>query len=136
MQADLIEPTLLNSVEKSIHVTYTSTGISGQPTFSYRDDWLSRSFSGEEIRVADTELSQLITVTLEAIPDFKVVTFTLVLPVVTVPQTNTPIGITVPGITVINPTTIGGPAARTRTGKTLFDRQYERNCPFFSVLAG
>ncbi|SFN32607.1 hypothetical protein SAMN05216386_0489 [Nitrosospira briensis] len=109
MQANLNRANTFELSGKSIHVTYTSTGISGQPTFSYRDDRLSRSFSGEEIRVADTELGQLITVTLEAIPDFKVVTVTLALPVVTVPQANTPIGITVPGITVTNPTTIGGP---------------------------
>lgn len=90
-------------------MSYASTSFAGVPTLSYRDDRLSRSFSGEEIRVADTELGQLITVTLEAIPDFKVVTFTLALPIVTVPQINTPIGIKVPGVTVTNPTTIGGP---------------------------
>lgn len=109
MQTNLNHANTFELSGKSIHVSYTSTGIAGQPTFSYRDNQLSRSFSGEEIRVADTELGQLITVTLEAIPDFKVVTFTLALPIVTVPQINTPIGITVPGITVTNLTTIGGP---------------------------
>lgn len=109
MQANLNQANTFELSGKSIHVSYASTSFAGVPTFSYRDDRLSRSFSGEEIRVADTELGQLITVTLEAIPDFKVVTFTLALPIVTVPQTNTPISIKVPGITVTNPTTIGGP---------------------------
>lgn len=109
MQANLNQANTFELNGKSIHVSYASTSFTGVATFNYRDDRLSRSFSGEEIRVADTELGQLITVTLEAIPDFKVVTFTLALPVVTLSETNTPIGITVPGITVTNPTTIGGP---------------------------
>lgn len=109
MQANLNQANTFELRGKSIHVTYTSTGIAGQPTFSYRDNQLSRSFSGEEIRVEDTELGQLITVTLEAMPDLKVVTFTLALPIVTVPESNTPIGITIPGITVTTLTTIGGP---------------------------
>ena len=109
MQANLNQANIFELRGKSIHVSYASTSFAGVPTLSYRDDRLSLSFSGEEIRVADTELGQLITVTLEAIPDFKVVTFTLALPIVTVPQLNTPIGIKVPGITVTNPDTIGGP---------------------------
>ena len=109
MQGNLNQANTFELRGKSIHVSYTNTSVAGGPTFSYRDDRLSRSFSGEEIRVADTELGQLITVTLEAVPDLKVVTFTLVLPIVTVSQLNTQIGIKVPGITVNNPTTIGGP---------------------------
>jgi hypothetical protein len=109
MQANLNQANSFELRGKSIHVSYESTSFTGVPTLSYRDDRLSLSFSGDEIRVADTELGQLITVTIEAIPDLKVVTFTLALPIVTVPQGNTPIGIKVPGITVTNPTTIGGP---------------------------
>jgi len=109
MQANLNQANTFELNGKSIHVSYASTSFTGVPTLSYRDDQLSRSFSGEEIRVADSELGQLITVTLEAIPDLKVVTFTLALPIVTVPQTNTPISIKITGITVTNPTTIGGP---------------------------
>ena len=109
MQANLNQANSFELRGKSIYVSYESTSFTGAPTLSYRDDRLSLSFSGEEIRVADTELGQLITVTIEAIPDLKVVTFTLALPIVTVPQINTSIGIKVPGITVTNPDTIGGP---------------------------
>jgi hypothetical protein len=41
---------------KSIHVSYSSTSFTGVPLFSYRDDRLSRSFSGEEIHVEDTDV--------------------------------------------------------------------------------
>lgn len=93
----------------SIHVTFSGTSILGGPILSYRDDQFSRSFRGEEIRLQDTELGQLITVTLEAIPDLRTVTFSLVLPIVTVMPQSAGIRIKVPGLTITNPTTIAGP---------------------------
>lgn len=94
---------------KSIHVTYSSTSILGGPIFSYRDNQFSRSFKGEEIRLQETELGEVITVTLETIPDLRTVTFSLVLPVVTVMPQSAGILVKVPGLTVTNPTTIIGP---------------------------
>lgn len=93
----------------AIHVTYSSTSILGGPIFSYRDNQLSRSFSGEEVRLQDTEVGELVTVTLEAIPDLRTVTFSLVLPIVTVMFQSNGIRIKVPGITTTAPTTIAGP---------------------------
>ncbi|MDQ3185411.1 MAG: hypothetical protein M3Q16_02900 [Pseudomonadota bacterium] len=93
----------------AIHVTYSSTSILGGPIFSYRDDQLSRSFRSEEVRLRDTEVGQLITVTLEIIPDLRTVTFSLVLPIVTVMPQSNGIRIKVPGITTTSPTTIAGP---------------------------
>jgi hypothetical protein len=93
----------------SIHVTYSSTNILGGPILSYRDDQKSLSFRGEEIMISETELGELITVTLETIPDLKTVTFSLILPIVTVMPQSGGIRIKVPGITTTNPTTIAGP---------------------------
>ena len=93
---------------KSIHVSYSSTSFTGVPTFSYRDNRLSRSFSGEEIHLQDTEVGQLVTVTLEAGADGDRVTFSLALPTVTL-RRDAAIRIKVPGLTVTNPSTIAGP---------------------------
>jgi hypothetical protein len=92
-----------------IHVTYSSTSILGGPLLSYRDDQRSLSFQGDEIRIQTTELGELITVTLETIPDLKTVLFSILLPVVTVMPQSSGIRIKVPGITTTNPTTIAGP---------------------------
>jgi hypothetical protein len=92
-----------------IHVTFSGTSILGGPILSYRDDQRSLSFKGDEIRIQDTELGELISVTLEAIPDLKTVTFSLLLPVVTVMPQSSGTRIKVPGITTTNPTTIAGP---------------------------
>jgi hypothetical protein len=92
-----------------IHVTYSSTSILGGPLLSYRDDQRSLSFKGDEIRIQNTELGELITVTLESIPDLKTVLFSILLPIVTVMPQSSGIRIKVPGITTTNPTTIAGP---------------------------
>ena len=93
----------------SIKVTYSSGDIRG-PSLSYRDDQLEHIFRGDELTFEDSDaLGQLITVTIRAVPDLEVVTFTLVLPIVGVPEPNTPRDVKVPGITVTNPTTIAGP---------------------------
>lgn len=94
---------------KSIHVSYASTSFLGGPTFSYRDDQLSRSFSREEINLEETEIGHVITVTLKAIADGDRVTFSLVLPKVTLRTQSHGIRIKVPGITITNPSTIAGP---------------------------
>jgi hypothetical protein len=103
-QANLFE---LSS--SSIHVTYSSTSILGGPLLSYRDSQLSLSFRGKDIRIQDTEVGQLISVTLESIPDLKTVTFSLILPTVTVMQQSSGTRIKVVGLTTTEPTTIAGP---------------------------
>jgi hypothetical protein len=94
---------------RDIHVTYSTTSILGGPIFSYRDNTISRSFQGDEIRIQDTDIGQLVTVTVEAIPDLRTVTFSLLLPVVTVLPQSTGAHVRVPGITATAPTTIAGP---------------------------
>ena len=93
----------------SIQVTFSSTSILGGPILSYRDPQRSLSFRGAEIRSQDTELGELITVTLEVIPDLRTMTFTLILPIVTVMPQSSGLSIRVPGVTTTNPTTIAGP---------------------------
>jgi hypothetical protein len=93
----------------SIHITYSSTSILGGPLLSYRDNQLSLSFQGKEIRIQDTEVGQLITVTLESIPDLKTVTFSFILPIVTVMPQSSGTRIKLLGFTTTAPTTIAGP---------------------------
>jgi hypothetical protein len=105
----LTEANLFEFNGGNIHVTYSSTNVLGGPILSYRDRKISRSFRGEEIRIQDTELGQLITVTLEQIPDLRTVTFSLTLPVVRVMPQSSGLSFSVPGITTTNPDSIAGP---------------------------
>jgi hypothetical protein len=92
-----------------IQVTYSASSFTGLPLFSYRDASSNRQFSGEEIRSVKSEMGELLTVTLEQIPDLRTVTFTLILPVVTVLPASVGTHIQVPGITTTTHTTIAGP---------------------------
>ncbi|MBX3324564.1 MAG: hypothetical protein U0223_14740 [Nitrospira sp.] len=93
----------------TIHVTYSTTSILGGPIFSYRDNLLSLSFSGAEIHIEETALGQVVTVTLEAIPDLRTVSFSLVVPAVTVMPQSSGTRIKVLGVRTTAPTTIAGP---------------------------
>ena len=91
-----------------IHITYMSSSIAGPPLFSYRDDSINRQFSGEEIRSIETDIGELLTVTLEQILDLRTVTCTLILPVVNVMPGSTGTHIQVPGIKTTTHTSIAG----------------------------
>lgn len=93
----------------TIQITYSTTSILGGPMLSYRDNVRSLSFRGEDIRIEQTALGDLVTVTLETIPDLRTVTFSLVVPTLTVMTQSSGTRIKVLGITATAPTTIAGP---------------------------
>jgi hypothetical protein len=99
----------------SINVEYATGTLTGS-SLVYHDDQMDQSFANEELTVEDTQLGQLVTVTLRQIPDLETVTFTLVLPSITLTEHNAPpIDIEVPGITTTHSTTIAGPEAGQQT---------------------
>jgi hypothetical protein len=94
----------------STQVTYSSTSITGQPLLNYRDAANNRNFMGDEILIEETEIGQLITVTLESgAADAPPVTFTLVLPEVNVLPQSGGTQIQVPGILTTTRSLFGGP---------------------------
>jgi hypothetical protein len=107
--ANFEQANLFEVGDYSIQVTYSSTSFPGQPQLSYRDNNINRNFMGEEIRILDTEIGQLVTVTLETIGDLRIVTFTLILPLVNVMPQSGGTRVRVPGILTTTHTTIAGP---------------------------
>lgn len=66
-------------------MTYSTTGFTGQPQLSYRDAQRGDlTFTGEEIRTQNTEVGQLVSVTLQPSIDRGNVLFTLLLPSFTI----------------------------------------------------
>jgi hypothetical protein len=94
---------------ETLQISFGSSNLLGGPGLSYRDQTSNQSFQGEEIQILETALGEEITVTLESIPDLRTVTFTLVLPIVTVLQQSHGTCIQTFGVTTTNPTTIAGP---------------------------
>jgi len=67
--------------EASLYVVYALSGP-GAPFFQYRDPSRSLSFSGDQIRVTESPLGNLVTVTTDMTTDTGGTTFTLVVPTV------------------------------------------------------
>jgi hypothetical protein len=90
-------------------VIYSTSNIAGIPQFSYRDHQRQVSVSGEDIRTLQTEIGELVTVTLEVIPDFQEVTFTLLLPTIHLPPEHNESPIRTEGILTTARSSIAGP---------------------------
>jgi hypothetical protein len=100
---------LFELTARRVRVSFSTTSFAGGPQLQYQDRRTRRLFRGDEIRIEDTALGSLITVTLESIPDLRTVTFTLVLPPVNVVPGSIGSRLRVPGITTTAQTTIAGP---------------------------
>ena len=101
------EPSLYELSCDGTTLTYSTSGIDGKPQLAYATGDRSYVLRGDEIRVAETEIGRLVTVTLEARPDQHVVTLTLVLPPVNLERGESKL--TTEVITTTHHTSIGGP---------------------------
>jgi hypothetical protein len=72
-----------------LHVSYSTTSFAGVPQFHYQDGFQSHSFSGPQIKTEETALGTLVTVVTRMTVDTGSTTFTLVVPPVTLPASNT-----------------------------------------------
>ncbi|MCB9765917.1 MAG: hypothetical protein H6739_39450 [Alphaproteobacteria bacterium] len=87
-----------------LDVLYDTADLTGQPALRVGD----HLFRGAEIRAVEGELGTQLTVTLESIPDLRVRTFTLFVPLVQVEQGGTA-EINVLGVITTTHSTLAGP---------------------------
>ena len=90
-------------------IVYSTSSITGEPQFTYRDRTRNRSFRGDDIAVTASPLGTLVTVGLEATPDLSSLTATLVLPDINLGDRQV-IRFSTVVILTTNLTSIGGPA--------------------------
>ena len=77
----LLDANLFDTVGPIV-MNYSRTSITGAPLVSYRDAERDLSFRGEDVTRQVTALGELVTVTLENVPDAFIRTITLVVPTV------------------------------------------------------
>ena len=65
-----------------IRINYSSSSITGPPLLSYKDAELDLNFQGDDITRIQTSMGELVTVTLQIVPDAFTGTFTLVVPAI------------------------------------------------------
>lgn len=94
----------------SLKITYTASSIDGKPTLQHQKGGKTLNFRGDQIKIEETEIGQLISVTLEYNPDLSTIVFSLLLPTVNV-QKNAPRSvISVKALETTIKTSIAGPA--------------------------
>ena len=91
-----------------IQVTYSTTSITGKPQLNFHHGFLVKNFSGDEIQTAETILGNLVTVFLVRTVDAGSTTFTLLIPAVNLPASNS-VHIATEGITTQHKFSIVGP---------------------------
>jgi hypothetical protein len=99
------QPMAPNNYEFSggpLQAGYTSSSINGQPHFTYKDGAQTLSFSGNQIRTAQTEIGTLVTVTTRMTVDSGSTTFTLLLPTVNLATQGTRVEVHTYGITTVH----------------------------------
>ncbi|MBV8946994.1 MAG: hypothetical protein JO046_00605 [Solirubrobacterales bacterium] len=91
-----------------VHATYASTGLGGQPSFTYQDAQRALTFTGNEIEVAESELGTTVSVPIEKTVDAGFTSFSLLVPRVRLSNGQTAHIATV-GITALHRGTIDTP---------------------------
>ncbi len=107
-------PNLFTLQGRNLHVTYSTTGIDGKPSFVYHDASHSLVFKGDQIRTVESEIGTLVSVTIRVTVDLGATSFTLLVPAVNLP----PAGqapITTIGITTIHRTFLSPPLGEAQT---------------------
>jgi len=92
-----------------LHVTFTSSGLVGQPQLTYQDPQRTLQFSGSQIRYVDSDAGTLVSVTTFMTVDAGATAFSLLIPRVTL-QNGKPARIRTLGITTVRRLTIDTPA--------------------------
>lgn len=84
METKLVEPNLfdLRNEKDDVQISFSTSSFAGDPLLHFRRGDQIHSFRGEEIRAVATEFAVQVTVTIEAVPDLRSVTLTLLLPAI------------------------------------------------------
>jgi hypothetical protein len=109
MATETIDANLFELEAYGVRITYSKSSITGDPRFSYADRDQNLNFSGAEIRVEGTEIGDLVTVTIEVVPDLRTVTVSLLVPGFNLPQDTRESPFETEAILTTHHTTIGGP---------------------------
>ena len=72
----------------NIQINYSTSGIDGKPHFSYKEGKNTRNFSGDEIRIAETDLGTIVSVTTNMTVDTGSTSFSVLIPNVNVTTSN------------------------------------------------
>ena len=79
------QPNLYQLSGGGIHITYSTSGIGGQPHFTYHDALQVKHFTGNQITTVQTSIGTMVTVLIHLTVDAGSTTFSVLLPNVNLP---------------------------------------------------
>ena len=82
----LVTPDLYQLTGSHIHITYTTSSITGTPTMTYQDPYQGMSFSDDEIRTVECDLGTVVSVTLRMTVDTGSTSLSVLIPRVRIAQ--------------------------------------------------
>ena len=103
------EANLFELHSATLKVTYSASSLDGKPQLSYKKGKTLLNFRGSQIRQKPTEIGTLVSVTLKAVPDSRTIVFSLLLPLVNVPDDDPTVHVSIKAIETTNRTSIAGP---------------------------
>jgi hypothetical protein len=92
-QAQFVAANMFNLAGGGLHVSYSTSGIDGEPHLTYQDGARSLNFAGNEIRLVECDLGTLVSVTIMRTIDAGSTSFSLLVPRVNLsaPFTSVPV---------------------------------------------
>lgn len=93
----------------TLKISYSASSIDGKPLLSYQKGATTLNFRGSQIRHKPTEIGTLVSVTIKSIPDLRTTVFSLLLPLVNVPDNDPSVQVNVKAIETVNKSSIVGP---------------------------
>jgi len=94
---------------QDVKVTYVSNGFQGQPTLSFDDGQISKTFRGSEVRVLQTEIGSLVTVTLVETVDTGSTSYSVLIPIINLPNTHASQNFHTAGVRTVHKTFLSPP---------------------------
>ena len=103
-QANLFE--LKNA---QLKITFSASGLDGKPSLGYHKGATEMQFRGKQLRMRETEIGTLVSVTLKEVPDAYSSVFSLLIPQVNIPSGEGGVHVLVKGFETRVRSSIGGP---------------------------
>ena len=97
---------------QDLKITYLVSGFQGLPYLNYQDSAQTLSFKGTEIRAAETEIGSLVTVTLKLTLDAGSTSFSVLIPAITLANTQAEETFKTVGVPTVHKTALVGPPLR------------------------
>ncbi|MGH9405669.1 MAG: hypothetical protein ACRD3D_07540 [Terriglobia bacterium] len=97
-----------------VEVSYLTSGFQNQPSLTYNDGQQVLTFKGAEIRVLNTEIGQLVSVTIRLTVDTGSTSYSVLIPAINLANTQTPEKFYTVGIRTVHKTPLVLPATGPR----------------------